>query len=674
MKKLGPICKTVKPYRRTAVVCGVLCLLFILFLQLACSVRQESISWDEGDHTFAGYMMWKHDDFGLNPEHPPLVKLVAALPLLPMNLRVPILKHREFKLEAFLDGSNFMAWNYTKGILFRARMAVSFFTLLLALLIFCAAREMYGSTSGFIALILFVFDPNFLAHGALVATDVGVSCFIFGSIYCFYRYAKKPNWMRLVIAGGVTGLALSSKHTGLLLLPMFFALVICESLKRENGSSPVKRFLRLTGSSAIILLIGFVVLWAFYGFRYKARPAGLALNPPLGVYVQEIHKPFEEKVLKTFAYFHLLPEAYLYGIADIQHVDEEYTSYFFGKIYPHGTRDYFPAVILIKSTLPFLIMLLLTGILILIRKFTRFREILFFVLPPAIYLAVAMNFNMNIGMRHILPIYPFLYVLIAGGASVLLAMNRRWRYAIVLLLVWQVFEAIHVFPAYMAYANEAWGGPSATHKYLSDSNVDWGQQLIAVKRYLVERNIDQCWFVYFPEGAVNPAPYGIPCHFLPTTDTLWWLNIPLNAPPTINGTVLISDGDLAGFEFGPSPLNPYEQFKHLKPVAVIQHGVYVYHGHFHIPLAAAYSDDQDANNLLDAHKATEALPYAQEAFSLAPDNVVTNATLGDVLTALGHPEAARLHYEKALHWAKTVQPAFQDNWAAAMEARLLTNR
>jgi 4-amino-4-deoxy-L-arabinose transferase-like glycosyltransferase len=228
--------------------CGVACLLLVLFLQLALSVRQESIGWDEGDHLFSGYMSWKHGDFGLNPEHPPLVKLVAAIPLLSMQLRVPELQNRQFKLEAFLDGKNFAAWNYGKGILFRARMAVSVFALLLALLIFWAAREMFGVAAGFIALILFVFDPNSLAHGALVTTDVGVSCFLFGSIYCFYRYVKAPSFKRLLIAGCVTGLAFSSKHTGILLLPMLLALVLCEGLRRDSSGQRARNLARLVGA------------------------------------------------------------------------------------------------------------------------------------------------------------------------------------------------------------------------------------------------------------------------------------------------------------------------------------------------------------------------------------------------------------------------------------------
>jgi Dolichyl-phosphate-mannose-protein mannosyltransferase len=395
-----------KKFQRGVVIGGAATLLLILLLQLGLSVRQESISWDEGDHLFSGYESWKRFDFGLNPEHPPLVKLVAAIPLLRLQLQVPELKGRRFKTEAFLDGRDFASWNYAKGILFRARMAVSTFTLLLALLVFLAAREMFGTGAGFIALILVAFDPNVLAHGALVTTDMGVSCFIFASVYAFYRYVRAPSILRLVVCGLATGLALASKHTGILVLPMLGVIVLCEIARRGGSdaasSSRGRRALRLAGAFVGTALIAVFVLWCFYGFRYQARPGGLQLNPTMDKFLSRMSKPREARVLGTLAHFHVLPESYLYGMADIQGVDDAYTGYFFGKIYPHGTWLYFPGVLAIKSTLPFLLLALLTAVAVAAGRFARWREILFLTVPPAIYLLVAMCSHMNIGVRHIL--------------------------------------------------------------------------------------------------------------------------------------------------------------------------------------------------------------------------------------------------------------------------------
>ena len=150
---------------------SVILLLLVLEGQLLYSVRRESLTWDEGDHIFAGYMSLKHHDFGLNPEHPPLVKMVAALPLQNMSLREPQLQNRYFKNEAYLSGGDFIFQNDFETIIFRARMAASIFALMVALLAFLTAREMFGTGAGFLALLLIVFEPNFLAHGALVTTD-----------------------------------------------------------------------------------------------------------------------------------------------------------------------------------------------------------------------------------------------------------------------------------------------------------------------------------------------------------------------------------------------------------------------------------------------------------------------------------------------------------------------
>ena len=155
---------------------GVILLLLVLEGQLLYSVRQESLTWDEGDHIFAGYMSLKHHDFGLNPEHPPLVKMIAAIPLRDMNLRERQLQNRYFKTEAYLSGRDLIFQNDFETIIFRARTSASIFALMTALLAFLAAREMFGTGAGFLTLLLIMFEPNFLAHGALVTTDTGAAC------------------------------------------------------------------------------------------------------------------------------------------------------------------------------------------------------------------------------------------------------------------------------------------------------------------------------------------------------------------------------------------------------------------------------------------------------------------------------------------------------------------
>ncbi len=646
-------------------------LLLVISLQLFFSVRRESQTWDEANHIFTGYSTWTHSDYGLNPEHPPLLKLLATTPLLSLQLKSPALEDRFFKEDAFLRGKEFLYQNNADQILARTRTAAAILTLLTALVVFFASREMFGSGAAFVALTLLAFDPNLLAHGALITTDVGLACFMILSVYMFYRFVKSPSALRLVAAGVSVGLVIAVKHTGLLVLPVLFLLVVCEII--INAFAPdrekiARHGLKLLGSLVIIALIGFVVLWSFYRFRYEARPNGLQLNPPLAEYVQGL-KPYEAWPISTAARLHLLPESYLYGLVDVKLTANYYTSYVLGKVYAHGVWLYFPVAFLIKSTVGVLALLLLSLFVIATRRLKHAREIFFLLVPVVFYLAVAMTVGMNIGVRHILVVYVFLYVLIGGAAWALMQQSRKWLYAVGVLLLIHMASSLLAFPNYIAYANELWGGPSQTHRYLTDSNSDWGQQLKSVKLYLDQRGVKECWFVYFAAGVAEPTYYGIPCKPLPTLNTLW-LNEQIEVPNSIAGPVLISASNLSGLEFGPGPLDPYGQFKLLQPTAVIDRGVFVFDGKFDMSLAAAISKSQKAQNLAAAKQLDQALTEAEAAVALAPDSVHTHLALGDILFARGESQQARARYEKALELAKTIEPEFQIRSVAGIEEKL----
>jgi 4-amino-4-deoxy-L-arabinose transferase-like glycosyltransferase len=653
---------------------GVCSGLSILLLQLVLTIRTESITWDEDDHLYAGYMSVKTADFGLNPEHPPLVKMLAALPILHMPLRMPALQNREFKHEAFLGGKEFLFKNDADTMLFRARMAASSLTLLLALLVFLAGQEMFGTAAGFVALVILVFDPNQLAHGAFVTTDTGLTCFLFATVYCFYRFVKHPSIARLLLVGLAAGLTLATKHTGILVFPILLVLALCEwLLNRKAEPSRMPRHLgpaRQVLSLAAITVVSLTVLWGFYGFRYAARPAELQLNPSSAEYIGQLSRPREVKLLSAVSRYHLLPESYIYGLADVRVMDDFYSSFLLGKTYPHGVWFYFPVAIAIKSTLSFLILLSIAIWAIAARKLARWREILFLTLPPALYLVVAMSSHMNIGVRHVLPIYAFLGVLIGGTAAALVQQQRRWLYVFAVLILFQIVTSVRAFPTYISYVNEAWGGQKNAWWLLSDSNADWAQQLKAAKQYLDSHRVKDCWFVYFGEGVIDTSYYGIPCKSLPTADAMWVNEKFYNTPEVIDGVVLISAGNLSGFEFGPGELNPYEQFKSVKPIDAIQHGIYVFEGHFEIPLAASIGRRQKAQDLLAQGKLDDALIEAESAVRLAPRAVASKAVLGDVLSALNRKTEAREAYEQALHSAENIHPEFQIGWISRLQKKL----
>ncbi len=668
--------------QRFAINAGV-CLLLLLFgLQLASTVRQESLTWDEGDHIFAGYMSWKTRDFGLNPEHPPLMKMLATVPLLRLPLKVPELQHRFFKDEAYYDGRELLFGNApeysAESLTFRVRMAAGIVAILVGLLVFVAAREMFGIGAAFVALVLLTFEPTVLAHGAFVTTDTGVSCFFFAAVYAFYTYCKVRSVGRLLVTGLAAGLALATKHSAVLLLPMLVGLAGCEVVFRLNGDARGRRALQMVWSLALIGVVAVAVLWAFYGFRYAARPDGLRLDPSLADYVRPL-KGIEAKGIMLTARLHLLPESYLYGLADVRAMTNGMPSYIFGQVYEHGVWFYFPAVLVIKSTLGFLALVVIAFAAIAAGRFRRWREILFLLLPAVVYFWVAMGSSLNIGARHILPVYVFLSVFAAGGSWAWIDAgggergwswkSRGWSYAVGVLLLCQVVSSARAYPDYMAYSNEFWGGPSQTYKYLTDSSTDWAQQLLAVKRYTDEHGIKECWFAYFADPFLLPGDYGIPCKALPTPDT-YFTKVQRPVPVVIEGPVFISDGTLTGYEFGSNMLNPYRKFQQLTPVASIQNGVQVFEGTFEVRLASALSYVAEASHLTKQKDFAGAVTAAQQAVTIAPDEYQPEVTLGDALVAVGRKDEARVAYGRAMNVVKTMEPEAQEALGPVVEKKI----
>ena len=211
---------------------------------------------------------------------------------------------------------------------------------------------------------------------------------------------------------------------------------------------------------------------------------------------------------------------------------------------------------------------------------------LFLMVPVAVFLGVAMHSDMNIGVRHILPIYPFLYIVGASALSVVISHDRRWLGVAGALLVFQVITSLKSFPGCIAYANEAWGGQKNVHHLLSDSNSDWGQQLKTAAAYLREHEVTDCWMANTASGVVDEHYYGVPCRPLPTMVNLWWIPVPMDVPKEINGTVLISDDELEGIDLPFGQPNPYVHFKELKPTAILDGGLLVYEGRFDLSLAS----------------------------------------------------------------------------------------
>lgn len=665
--------KSIMPRRRVHAIALLLVLVFLG--ELVVSVHRQSLSWDEGDHIYAGYESWKTGDFGINPEHPPLLKAIATLPLLAMHLSAPPPKSPIFsKTEAYFNGRSLIYNNgglaIANRIIFRARMMAAIFSLALATLVYFACLEIFGSVAALFALALTVFEPNLIAHGAYVTTDMAVTFGIFATVYALYRFRVQPSIGKLAVVGAATGVALAVKHSAVLLLPIAIVLLAFELLRPSPGERRAHVLGLYAAAFASGIFLGLPILWATYHFRFLAHPNG-GMHPSLSEYMSSLHG-IEPRVYAFLARWHILPESYLYGMVDIRVqsiAGQSFPTYLFGKVYAHGVPYYFPAAFVIKSTLGFMLLLVLAFYSVLSKRLTGWQRLSFLIVPPLVYLLIAIDTGLNIGARHILPMYPFLAVLIGGAAVSLWTHRRLWIYVTLVLLGWHVASATVSAPNYLAYSNELFGGPANTYRYLTDSNTDWGQQLVSVKRYLDQHNIQDCWFGYFVQPSIDYHAYGIPCRQLPTADSMWTQQ-QVDVPTRISGTVLVSASTLTGYEFGSVLLSPFQPFMHERPLDTIDDGVFVYSGTFNTSLASAFgyytrAADALANKQLDA-----ALNAAEQAVAINPNLMQGQVVLGDTLAALHRDQESADAYDKALAIAQRMEPSAKADWTATLNTKL----
>ena len=644
---------------RTGYRLAVMAILLLLAGEVFLSNRQESQTWDESAHLYSGYEYWTHGDFGRNPEHPPLTKLVAASAVLQLHPADPAVPSTiRSKVQDNRNGTAFLYGGDADRLLARARGAMLIFPLALALGIFAAGYEMFGPGAGLLAMLLFALEPMILANSGLVTTDIALSCTLFLTVFAFYHYLKRPTLARILLCGVAAGFTLAAKHSGAFVFPMLVIIGILDPLLESDRSRRIpttRRLASLALALAIIALVSYGVLWAFYGFRYAARPAGLPFVPSFDAYVSAIPNAFERSAIAFCGRHHLLPESYLYGWADILQIPGKRTGFLFENFV--GSRWYlFPVLILMKSTIPLLLLLLLAPFAGLHRQR---RELLFLVIPAAFYLAIAIASGMPSQARYILPIYPF-SIVIAGAVAWQIALRSRgWALAVAALFAFAAGSCLQAFPGYLAYANEAFGGPSNTYRTLVGDNSDWAQSLKWVKAYTDKNHVADCWFD-FNDPNIDWKYYGIPCKPLLSA----WVprGYPLlgPVPPVISGTVLISSTELNGRQWGPDKLNPYTGFRELVPDAQPGHVVLVYHGTFSVPLVAAYSLSAEAAGLAVTRKWSDAIAKSEEAVQLAPDSAEIQAGLGTILMKAGRTQEGQRANATALHLAQSFHPEFQD--------------
>jgi hypothetical protein len=463
-------------------------LLLALAIAQVVAISRKTLTNDELVHIPAGYYYWTTGDFRFNAEHPPLVKMWAALPLLlltksdvtPPDAGISQQRWDFYGLFWQQRGADFVR------LAFWPRIMMIPIALALGLVIFLYARKLFGETAALFALALYCLEPTMLAHERMVHTDVAGSLTYLGFFYLLHRYREKHTLSRGVWLALGTAVALLTKFNMVVVGIVLVAMLIWE------GKAGIKRL--AVAAMVILLLINSV-----YFFQH---PALNATDQSI-ITGQQQFAITVARTIPTLRY--VLPTYFLFGMYNVMaHNEYGHATSLLGQQSLMGWWYYFPVAFALKTTIPFLV-LSIAALIWAIYK----RSHLTLLLPIAIYCAISFTSHINIGIRHFLPVFPFLMIL-SGG--LLAALLKRWRKAgvvvAVVVMAWCTVEAARTFPNYTAYVNEfARGGG---WRYLSDSNVEWGDDVQDLAVYLKARGISnpRCALL---GGWITMGYLGIPC-------------------------------------------------------------------------------------------------------------------------------------------------------------------
>ncbi|MDH7474295.1 MAG: phospholipid carrier-dependent glycosyltransferase [Anaerolineae bacterium] len=466
--------------RKAAVHLIAIALLLLMFAQVLGSARLKSPTMDEQNHIARGLAYLRTGDLRLSVEHPPLVNALCALPLLLCpQIKLP-LDHPSWQNGAWYVFADEFLWRANAAdvdlIVFLARLPVMGLSLLLGALAYRWAKELAGVRAGLVALFLVACDPNILAHARLATTDLGVAVFSFLAIYTFWQALRGPGFqpgLRITLAGVALGLALTAKFSALLLCPLFCLLALWALTRRT---------LRPALVLVIVFALATLTLWAVYGFEFGPLNAN---GPPLPA------------------------PSYLRGVqAILRRTEGGNPAFLLGRYSMTGWWYYFPVAFLIKTPIPTL--LLFCASLVLTARQRAWGNNLCLLLPAAAFFTVNLFSHLNIGYRHLLPVLPFVFVYIASSLAKVLSLRKA---LLSLLAAWYLVSALLIYPDHLAYFNELIGGPANGYRWLVDSNLDWGQDLPGLRRYVEAHGLTQVYLSWF--GSARPEHYGIPARSLP---------------------------------------------------------------------------------------------------------------------------------------------------------------
>jgi 4-amino-4-deoxy-L-arabinose transferase-like glycosyltransferase len=554
--------------------------LMIFALQAFTSALKKSNTWDESAHLLCGYAHLKGMDW-LEPSHPAFGRMLAAAPLLFLPLKDPLAVVRSNEAQnsnLYIVSLVFLFKNRISGerLLALSRLMVILLGVILGLYIYRWALLLYGPKGGLLALFLYSLSPNILAHARLVTTDFAATALAFIAMYHFWSFSREPGVTRAIAAGFFSGLAFTTKYnTFFILLPMatwaLWALV--STIRRKPVAGQPRR---LAVGLLTMGAVAYITIWGVYGFRFRS-PLYQKHMTQSAIYFWEKNQPsfpLLASVMNSCRQARILPESYLYGICRLlARAQEGHPAYLVGQISQKGWWYYFILAFLFKTPVSTLLLLFATLLFFLKIKEAFWTSLNFLLLPAMVVFFVTSRQNINIGLRHVLPAYPFLLVLISRVVHYESQHQKLARWVLGLLCIWAVWEAAMIYPHYLAYFNGLVGGPGGGRYVLVDSNLDWGQDLKGLKVYMERHGIEKVKLGYF--GLSDPAYYGIDYELLPSYAIAGKPTCREKNPESLEleGTVAVSATLLQGLY---CPGDQYRRLRGLEPTTNIGYSIYIY--------------------------------------------------------------------------------------------------
>ncbi len=526
---------------------------FVVAAGLAVTAaRRDSVTVDEYALLPGGLAILEAGAYQIDAGVPPLGKVLPAVPAFLSGARVdpaPL----PTTTSGWRIGRGFEAANAERyqSLYVRARMVSIAVLLLTWFLTWGYARSLYGATGGLISAAFVCFWPDLLAHGHLVTTDIYLAAATIGTLWAFDAFLRRPGMRSAAVLGAALGLAALAKYTGAMLVPLLVGsalLIWLSGRDRERGAENGRLVLdRRTESGrlvldrrtirwgAVALVIGGGVIAAAYGFRWS---------------------PW-----------------YLKGLG-VQLADKGYDAYLLGRIRQTGFWSYYLIGFLVKTPVPAILAVL--AALALKLRISR-RELPLLVVWLVLLVFFSFAGHKNIGVRYLLFTVPIACVWIGRIASAPVWTAPRWRRSLVALTIAaglaMAGTAVLACPHYLAYFNFASGGSANGHRYLLDSNLDWGQDLIALREYMKREKIPSVALAYF--GRVKPEVYGVNyVSLIP--------GVPLNGADVAVVSANLLWGRMYfinGTGYWPTDSDLYAGFRALPPRAVLGHTLYVYNLH-----------------------------------------------------------------------------------------------